>query len=88
MLRKRNRIGDINHATVKAIRSIRQHKGIKQVSMAYALNMPRTSYTKLEQGCVPLTLEQFYIICAEFRMSIPQVLEYSQKISPVETPAP
>ncbi|MCW3076120.1 MAG: hypothetical protein JWO32_729 [Bacteroidetes bacterium] len=58
----------------KTIRSLRINKKIKQDTVAYALNMSRSNYTRLENGDWAMTLGQLTIIARELGTTPVQIL--------------
>ena len=69
------RVSPFSVSIVKRIKSLRKQKGIKQEVMALSLNLTQSSYSKIEDGFRPLTLDQFYIIASLLKISVVELLD-------------
>lgn len=57
--------------TVKALRELRQ---VKQVTIALALDIDRTTYSRIENGELPISFGQLKIIASELNTSVFQIM--------------
>ncbi len=64
------------------IRNIRLSKGYKQVEMAKMLGIKQSSYNKIENNNIALTIETIEKIAMIFEMSIVDIIEFQKKRNP------
>ncbi len=71
------RVNPFSLSIIKKIKALRKQKGIKQEVIAGFLKMTQSSYSKIEDGFRPLTLDQFYVIASTLNTSITELLDIS-----------
>ena len=64
---------------VTNIIKIRHNKDIKQASVATAINVDSSTYSKIESGQIGLSIERLANIATFFNMSMIDIITYPQK---------
>ena len=62
------------------IKRIREEKGLQQKQLALEVNIPYTSYNKIEKGIREVSVEELYNIASFFNMNVDQVINYEGQI--------